>query len=83
MESLGLLLSGLSFDFNVLLAIVAWFLRETYNTMKDRQEKTEEEIKDIHKHYTRRDDFAEFKKELFDRLDRMHEDFNRERRTPK
>lgn len=43
--------------------------------LKERQEKLEGEVKDIHKHYMRRDDFAEFKRELFDRLDRMHEDF--------
>lgn len=56
-----------SYIMNGLMAIVMWFMRSAHEDTKERIRVLEAE----HKNLVRRDDFRDFKIELFQRLDRI------------
>lgn len=59
------------FIINMLLGGVLWFMRESYKDIKERQQKHEEELNKVKDTYFKKEDFREFKEELWTRLDRM------------
>ncbi len=69
MESL--LLKGALFVINLLLAGVLWFMKQEYQDLKNQLRDHQNDLKQVKEDYFKKEDFREFKKELWDRLDRM------------
>lgn len=69
MESL--LLKGALFVINLLLAGVLWFMKQEYQDLKGQLRDHQDDLKKVKEDYFKKEDFREFKKELWDRLDRM------------
>ena len=70
MESLTI-----SWVVNGLLAVVAYFLKLEHNSMKEDNKALWSELGVVKEKYYKKEDFLEFKRELWSRLDRMEEDF--------
>ena len=69
MESL--LLKGALFVINLLLAGVLWFMKQEFIDLKTQLRDHQNDLKQVKEDYFKKEDFREFKKELWDRLDRM------------
>ena len=66
-----------SFVFNVLLGIVMFFLKQNNDTLRDRIIRNEQDIEKIKDITVKKEDFREFKEELWLRLDRMELHFEK------
>ena len=66
-----------SFIFNVLLGIVMFFMKQSNDTMKERLSKTEDKVDRIADTYFKKDEFREFKEELWVRMDKMEVAFEK------
>ncbi len=55
----------------VLISLVAWFLKKTYNQFQLSINNIQDLEKNLPKHYLLKEDFRDFKTQLFDRLDRI------------
>lgn len=71
--------------FNGLLGLVSYLLKQEHATLKEENKDLWVECKLIRKEldivkdkYFKKEDFTEFKKELWARLDRMEDDFTRQ-----
>ena len=81
MEPVTILLWGV----NILLGIVCYFLKTEHNDIKEANRATNircdsitNELQTVKDKYFKKEDFSEFKKELWARLDRMEDDFTRQ-----
>lgn len=59
------------FVVNVLLGGIMWFMRQTYMDIKDKQKALDAALEHVKENYYRKEDFREFKDELWRRLDKM------------
>ena len=66
-----------SFIFNVLLGIIMYFLKQNNDALRERVAKTEEKIDKIENSTVKKEDFREFKEELWLRFDKMEMAFER------
>ena len=73
MESIILALFSLAF--NGLFGVGMYFMKIAHDATKERLTKTETQIDSIRDHYFKKEDFREFKEELWVRLDRMENAF--------
>ena len=60
-----------SFIFNVLLGVVMFFMKQSNDTMKERVHKLETDVERIKDGTVKKEDFREFKEELWVRFDKM------------
>lgn len=60
-----------SFIFNVLLGVVMFFMKQSNDTMKERVSKLETDVERIKDNTVKKEDFREFKEELWIRFDKM------------
>jgi hypothetical protein len=60
-----------------LMGIIMWFGRNQIESLKDSIKSLEEDNKKIHETYFRKEDFREFKAELWSRLDKMEQRFDK------
>lgn len=63
------------FVINGLLGVVCYFLKAEHRDLKDRCSRFELELSLVKDKYFKKEDFNDFKKELWARLDRMEDDF--------
>jgi uncharacterized membrane protein YraQ (UPF0718 family) len=66
-----------SFIFNVLLGIIMYFLKQNNDALRERIGKAEDEIIKIKDSTVKKEDFREFKEELWLRFDKMEMAFER------
>jgi hypothetical protein len=67
----------LSFIFNALLGVVMFFLKQNNDTLKERLKDVETRTSKIEETTVKKEDFREFKEELWLRLDKMENTFER------
>lgn len=63
---------------NLLLGLATYLLKGAYNGLKDDNKALWKEISFIRDKYYKKEDFSEFKRDLWDRLDRMEDDFKQQ-----
>lgn len=70
------------FAFNALLGVLMFFLKQSYDSLKqandglrERLNRTEDELEKIRETTIRKEDFQDFRNQLWARLDRMEVDF--------
>lgn len=56
---------------NLLLGGVIWFMKQAYAEIKETQKEQKQELDKVKDTYFKKEDFREFKDELWVRLDRM------------
>lgn len=56
---------------NLLLGGVTWFMKQAYNDLKTEVKEHKQELDKVKDTYFKKEDFREFKDELWTRLDRM------------
>lgn len=66
-----------SFIFNILLGVIMYFLKQHNDTLQDRIKNAEREIEKIKDSTVKKEDFREFKEELWLRFDKMEMAFDR------
>lgn len=66
-----------SWVINGLLGVVMFFMKMTLSDLKDQLREHKEEINVVKETTTKKEDFQEFKRELWQRLDGMKTDFQR------
>ena len=66
-----------SWVINGLLGVVMFFMKMTLSDLKDQLKEHKEEINVVKETTTKKEDFQEFKQELWRRLDGMKTDFQR------
>lgn len=66
----------ISIIINGLLSVVMFFLKQSSDITKQRLEKAEDEINKIKDNTVKKEDFREFKEELWVRFDKMELSFN-------
>ena len=66
-----------SFIFNVLLGVVMFFLKLNNDVTRERLAKAEEKIEKIQDTTYKKEDFREFKEELWTRIDKMEVAFEK------
>jgi len=67
----------ISYIFNVLLGIIMYFMKQNSDALRDRLNKVEENVNIVKDTYFKKEDFREFKDELWTRLDKMENTFER------
>ena len=56
---------------NLLLGGVVWFMKQAYNDLKDQVKEHKLELDKVKDTYFKKEDFRDFKEELWIRLDKM------------
>ncbi len=56
---------------NILLGGVIWFMKQAYQEVKETQKELRQELNTVKDTYFKKEDFREFKDELWTRLDKM------------
>lgn len=64
-----------SLAINCVFGVGMYFMKSNHENIKERLAKTESAIDHIKDHYFKKEDFREFKEELWVRLDRMENSF--------
>jgi hypothetical protein len=67
----------ISYIFNVLLGIIMYFMKQNSDGLRDRLAKVEDDVGKVKDTYFKKEDFREFKDELWTRLDKMENTFER------
>lgn len=67
----------ISIGLNTLLALAMYFMKQSHDHTKDQLAEQREDIKHIKDNYFKREEFREFKDELWTRLDKMENTFER------
>jgi len=68
----------LGFIMNILLGLACYLLKGAHSDLKDDNRALWKEIGYIRDKYYKKEDFSEFKQELWARLDRMEDDFKQQ-----
>lgn len=63
---------------NVVLGLATFLLKNAYADLKEDNKSLWEEVRYIRDKYYKREDFSEFKSELWSRLDRIEDDLKRQ-----
>jgi hypothetical protein len=69
--------SIISWIINGLMGLAVFFIKTSYNDLKDKIGKQEDALEKVKETYTKKEDFISFKTELWMRLDEMKADFLR------
>ncbi len=69
-------LEAVSLIANVVLGGFMWLLKNTYNDLKEQVKENKQEIERVKDQAMRKEDFKEFKQELWDRLDKFESKVN-------
>ena len=67
----------ISLGINALLGIAMYFMKQSHDHTKEQLSEQREDIKHIKDNYFKREEFREFKDELWTRLDKMENTFER------
>lgn len=67
----------LSIIINGVLGVAMYFMKQAHDHTKDQLQEQKEDIKHIKDNYFKREEFREFKDELWVRLDKMENTFER------
>lgn len=67
----------LSFIINGLLGVALFFMKQNNDAIKNQVDDQKEDIKHIKDNYFKREEFRDFKDELWTRLDKMEHTFER------
>lgn len=67
----------ITFALSSLMGVVAYLLKLQVQQQKEELKDLGDEIKEIREKYYKKEDFQEFKKELWARLDRLEDDFKK------
>lgn len=73
----SIIVSGGLIIINGLMGVVMWFMKTTLSDLKEQIKENTKEISVVKETYNKKSDFAEFKMELWARLDAMKVDFQR------
>ena len=67
----------ISYIFNVLLGIIMYFMKQNSDGLRDRLAKVEDDVGKVKDTYFKKEEFRDFKDELWVRLDKMEHTFER------
>ena len=67
----------ISFIVNGLLAVILYFMKTSADSVKEQLKEQRHEISHIKDHYFKKEEFREFKEELWTRFDKMEHAFER------
>lgn len=73
-----LLLAGISLTFNALLGLVMYFMKNANEAQKERIDKIENHVQHLSDTAFKKEDFRDFRDQLWTRLDRMETDFKQQ-----
>lgn len=59
------------FLFNGVLGIAMWLLKQSYSEVKEQLKQNSQAIDSVKDHYFKKEDFREFKEELWRRFDKL------------
>lgn len=68
----------IAFAMSTLMGVVSYLLKMQIQMQKDQIKELQNDIKEVREKYYKKEDFQEFKKELWARLDRLEDDFKKE-----
>lgn len=68
----------IAFAMSTLMGVVSYLLKMQIQMQKDQIKELQIDIKEVREKYYKKEDFQEFKKELWARLDRLEDDFKKE-----
>lgn len=71
-------LEVVSIVINILMGIIMFFMKISYDAVKDQLKEHKQDIDKIKDTYIKKEDFREFKEELFVRLDEIKLDVRRD-----
>jgi len=71
-------IAGLSIAFNTLLGLVMYFMKQTNDAQKERIDKLEVHVQHLSDTAFKKEDFRDFRDQLWTRLDRMETDFKQQ-----
>jgi uncharacterized membrane protein YraQ (UPF0718 family) len=77
MDTTTIIITVASFLFNGLIGLVMYFMKAALESIKGDNIKLQAQIEHIKETFYRKEDFRDFKEELFNRLDRMESSFER------
>lgn len=64
------------FLINLLWGLAMWGLKQSYGDLKEQSRKNQEAIDGIKEHYFKKEDFKDFKEELWKRFDKLEDRLN-------
>lgn len=64
------------FLFNAVLGIAMWLLKQSYKDIKDQLKDNSQAIDNVREHYFKKEDFRDFKEELWKRFDKLENRLN-------
>lgn len=70
-KSLTYFISVALFLFNGVLGIAMWLLKQSYSEVKEQLKTNTTAIDNVKEHYFKKEDFREFKEELWKRFDKL------------
>lgn len=68
---LSYLINVALFLFNGVLGIAMWLLKQSYTEVKEQLKTNTQAIDNVKEHYFKKEDFREFKEELWKRFDKL------------
>lgn len=70
-----LVVAAASFVINILMAGVMWFAKHAYQDLKESTARLQTQLDHVKESYFKKEDFREFKEELWFRLDKMEQNW--------
>lgn len=69
-------LNAALFLFNGVLGIAMWLLKQSYSDVKEQLKNNSQAIDNVKEHYFKKEDFRDFKEELWKRFDKLEDRLN-------
>lgn len=69
-------LNSALFLFNGVLGIAMWLLKQSYSDVKEQLKNNSQAIDNVKEHYFKKEDFRDFKEELWKRFDKLEDRLN-------
>ena len=76
LEHIPILVNIALFLFNGVLGIAMWLLKQSYAEVKEQLKTNTEAIGNVKEHYFKKEDFKDFKEELWKRFDKLEDRIN-------
>lgn len=69
----AVVLASAGFLINLLLGGVIWFMKQSYSDLKEQVKEHKLDLNGVKEHYFKKEDFIEFKLDLWKRLDKIED----------
>lgn len=76
LEAISIAVSVALFIINALLGLAMWALRQQYTDVKEQLRSNSQAIDNVKEHYFKKEDFKDFKEELWKRFDKLEDRIN-------